>query len=184
MSEQQTAHDVGTNVVPNDVRLRVEVSSDGARVALVGELDRQAVPLAYEPLMLAIAARPRQSLALDLSGVTRVDSAGVAMLGTCTRRAAETKTQLALVACSEAARDAMALFQLEQPAEPQSAGPGAFERLGTYATETWQGLVGLISLTADTFYLTFAGSPRTAKVRKGAAWGLSLIHISEPTSPY
>ena len=179
MSELQTAHDAGTksasseawragsnNVVPDDVPLRVEVSADGARVALVGALDRQAVILAYEPIMLAIAARPRQSMGLDLAGVTRVDSAGVAMLGTCARRAVETKTQLMLVACSEAAHDAMALFQLERPAEAQTVGPGTFERLGIYATEMWQGLVGLLVLTADTFYLTFAGSPRTAKVRR------------------
>ncbi len=151
-------------------RLSVVITPDGASVTLVGQLDRHAVSAAYEPLLLAIAARPHDSLSFDLAAVDRVDSAGVALLGTLARRAKETHTQLSLVACSEAARDAIALFKIEQPVAKVVLGPGMFEQLGAYGMESWRGMVGLLSLAADTIYLTFAGAPRTAKVRRGATW--------------
>jgi len=151
-------------------RVSVAIAADGELVTLAGQLDRHAVHEVYEPLLLAISKRPRASLRLDLAGIERIDSAGVALLGTLNRRAAETKTKLSLVACSEAARDALTLFQLEQPSAKPAAGPGTFEQLGAYGQESWRGMVGLLSLAADTVYLTFRGAPRTAKVRKGATW--------------
>lgn len=173
MDPSQTApapSPIGAPEAPAAPGLSVEVASDGELVTLVGHLDRHAVHLVYEPLLLAIAARPRAALRFDLAGVDRIDSAGVALLGTLNRRAAETKTTLSLVACSEAARDALALFQLEKPAEKAPAGPGTLENLGAFGQESWKGMVGLLSLAADTVYLTFRGAPRTAKVRRGATW--------------
>lgn len=151
--------------------LALESTRDGRLIALRGELDRRAVPRVFEPLMMAIAARARAELGLDLGAVTRIDSAGVAMLGTLVRRAKETRTELTLTACSEAARDALSLFQVEGPGEAREAPPGFVERVGGALGETGRGLVSLLSLAADSFYLTFAGSPRTAKVRRGASWG-------------
>lgn len=168
VSEEITAAPMPTVASPG---LELEPAHDGAVIRVRGELDRRAVPRVFEPLMQAVASRARRRLGLDLGGVTRIDSAGVAMLGTLVRRARETRTELALTACSDAAREALSLFQVERPSEPREATPGFVERLGATVADTARGLVTLLSLAADSFYLTFAGAPRTAKVRRGASWG-------------
>jgi phospholipid/cholesterol/gamma-HCH transport system permease protein len=133
-------------------------------------LERHQLASTCEPLLQAVAARPRAELKVVLAGVTRIDSAGVAMLRTLMRRAAESKTRVSFVACSEPAREAISLFQID-PRPPRSEERrGLRESIGAYGAEQWRGLVSLLVLAADTFYLTFRGSPRTARVRRGATW--------------
>lgn len=145
-------------------------SQDGATGALAGVLDRQTVPFVHAELLDAVAARAGTWLALDLLAVRRIDSAGAAMLGALSRRAGETRTSLTVAAMSDEAREALELNRFEPTRAEPPERPGLFARTGAMAISRWHGLVALFVLTADTFWLTFAGAPRTRRVRRGATW--------------
>jgi len=145
-------------------------SPDGGIIALAGSLDRHTVPFVHAELMDAVNARAGKSLALDLLAMRHIDSAGAAMLGALSRLAGERRTNLTVAAMSAEAKDALEAFRFEPTHAPPIERPGIFERAGDTAVARWRGLVGLIVLTADTFWLTFAGAPRTRRVRRGATW--------------
>lgn len=111
----------------------------------------------------------RVELVLDLSGVSRIDTAGVAMFASALGRANERGIALRVSALSEPAREAFSLFRVESgESRPPSEPPTLPERLGTRAEDAFRGLVGWLSLAADTFFLSIAGAERTRRVRRGA----------------
>lgn len=145
-------------------------SRDNATVALAGVLDRMTVPFVHAELLDAVAERAGRGLSLDLLAISRIDSAGAAMLGALSRRAGETRTSLSVAAMSDEARSALEVFRFETVQPEPELVPGLFARVGDAAVQRWHGLVSLLTLTADTFWLTLAGAPRTRRVRRGATW--------------
>lgn len=151
-------------------------SPDGGTIALAGSLDRHTVPFVHAELMDTVLARAGRSLALDLLATKHIDSAGAAMLGALSRLAGETRTNLSVAAMSAEAKDALEAFRFEPTHPTPIERPGLFERAGDAALARWHGFVGLLVLTADTFWLTFSGAPRTRRVRRGATW-VEAVHI-------
>lgn len=150
--------------------ITLESSRDGATMALSGSLDRHTVPFVHAELMDAVLARSGRGLALDLLALRNIDSAGAALLGALSRRGGETHTSVTVAAMSDEAREALELFRFEPSRADPPPRPGFFERLGDASLGLWRGFVALMVLTADTFWLTFAGAPRTRRVRRGATW--------------
>lgn len=159
-----------TTTSASEPALSLTASPDGATVTLSGVLDRRTIPDVHTQLMDALARRARGNLGIDLQGIEKIDSAGVAMLGTLVRRAGELRARLSLVAVSDAARDAMALFPMDVDTEIAPVRPGLLEFLGGVTHDHWVGMKGLMVLSADTFIGCFAGAPRTRRVRRGATW--------------
>ncbi|MFO0746638.1 MAG: MlaE family lipid ABC transporter permease subunit [Myxococcota bacterium] len=147
---------------------------DGATIALLGELDRNTVPAVHDALLAAVNARGGLALEVDLAAITRIDSAGAAMLGAVARDAAAASVTFKIVALSAAARTALAGFRFEPAAKKGPLLPSLLGRVGDRASASWRGLVALAVLTADTVFLTFAGAPQTRRVRRGATWSEAL----------
>lgn len=154
--------------------LAIVASDDGATLALTGQLDRDTVPTAFERISEALEDRPGGSLGLDLSAVNELDSAGVAMLGALSHRAAELGVTLALGACSDEAREAIDAFPRSSESDQVKPLRSMLAALGGGVVHRLKSFVELIALAADTFYYTFAGAIRTDRVRKGATWAEML----------
>ncbi|MCA9517158.1 MAG: ABC transporter permease, partial [Myxococcales bacterium] len=152
-------------------RLEIDGPSDGA-VALRGRLDREHAADLYERLRPAVREHAREGLALDLSGVERLDSVGVAALSALSRAARDAGGELRLGDCSDAARDALDLFPAaaEPDADDEKPAEGFFAAVGAGLAARVHGFASLLALAADTFYFTFAGARRTRRVRRGAVW--------------
>ena len=138
---------------------------------LEGSLDRYTVPDVQDTLLKGVTRKAGPGLALDLGGLTRIDSAGVAFVGRLVRIARAQGTSVRAVAVSDAAREAFDVFRL--PAEPADDGGGKeslLVRVGDTAANAYDGGVRFLSLAADTFMWSLGGARRTARVRRGAAW--------------
>jgi phospholipid/cholesterol/gamma-HCH transport system permease protein len=154
--------------------LSYSVSSAGV-VALVGPLVKDAIPAVQDGLV-ALASAKGDVLALDLAGVTRVDSAGVALLGVLESQAKRAARAMRITALSATARDALEVFRLPIAGEPPSSkSKPYFERLGQSAVDSWVGLVAFLQLTADTMLWSLGGARRTARVRRGAMWDEAVL---------
>ena len=153
-------------------RIQVEEpSAPGGALRLVGVLDRDSVADVHERLVRLVTRRGAGEVAFDLAGVERIDSAGVALFGLLVDRAGRAGSRVTVTALSEQARRAFELFRVEDEAAPTvSAGPGLLERIGASAERSWNDLIDLFSLVADTFAWSVGGAARTRRVRKGAVW--------------
>jgi anti-anti-sigma factor len=72
------------------------VNNDGSLVRLCGRLDIESSPAVREHLLALLRVPDRKILSIDLSGVTHIDSAGIATLIEALRIARGNKTELRL----------------------------------------------------------------------------------------
>jgi len=72
------------------------VASDGALVSLKGRVDIDSSPAVRDQLMALLHAPHPRTVSIDLSGVTHIDSSGVATLIEALRIARNCKTELRL----------------------------------------------------------------------------------------
>jgi anti-anti-sigma factor len=95
-----------------------------ATVVLDGEIDIATCPAIGRFLSAAISGGHAQ-LAVDMSGVTFIDAAGIGVLVAAANRARETGGGLSLLAPSSQVRRLLDIFQLDAilPAAPRSADP-------------------------------------------------------------
>ncbi len=141
-------------------------SEAGGVVTIEGRLDRDAIP-SVEAKLLKLAAA-RSELVLDLSGVTRLDTAGAALLGLMQRRC---NGDFRISAVSEVARASLDVLRVIDPELPAAqTKPSRFYRIGDGAEKRAERAVSFLSLAADAFTWSLGGARRTSKVRKGAAW--------------
>lgn len=147
--------------------LELRVSEGGARVAFEGPLDKDTVPEVQDALLAL--AKKGGAWDFDLSGVTRVDSAGVAFMGTLDAARRRAGGALRFSALSANARDAFEVFRLaDAPAPSAAKGGGYLRRLGGAGYDVVDGLRAFLQLTADTVIWSLGGAARTRRVRKGA----------------
>lgn len=153
----------------------LDEAPDGA-VILTGALDSDAALAARPPLVARIRAAasrpgapPRGPVRLDLSGVTRVDGAGVALLSSLLTEARARAVGLEVSRCSPAAEVALRAAPAPAPTPPRPTPTSALERLGGRFAAARSRVADFAVLTSDTLALTFTGAPRTRRVRRGAA---------------
>jgi len=156
--------------------MHINQQQDGngdAVVSLEGDLDRYTVPKAQRELKDILARAGERGITLDLSGVTRMDSAGAAAVSLLSERAEATGTVLRIGALSDEAREGLTLFKVadaDAGEEEEEEKKNFFVRVGEKGYERWDNFYGFLSLVADTFLWSIAGEKRTRQVRKGAVW--------------
>lgn len=159
------------------------LNRQGSRVALDGALDKEGVP-DVQDVLLAFVRTPGARLELDLSRVSRVDSAGAAFIGVLEGESRRHGGELGIVAISRQALDAFEVFRLPNADRgPPAEGRSWAERTGDAALSSWASAVSFLQLTADTIIWSVGGAARTRRVRKGAmideavALGLQALPI-------
>lgn len=141
--------------------------------SLVGELTRNRIP-EVEAQLSDLGSDAR--VVVDLSGVTRIDSAGVAVLSRLARRLRTEGRALELVQIPDSVAHTLKLFPFVDPEVPQRRRPGPLEDLGTKAEGTLALTVRYLSLCADTAYFTWTGLIHPRRIRWGEVFRqMSLI---------
>lgn len=93
------------------------------------------------------------SIVIDLAACTSLDSLGAAALLTCWRRSTSRKVDLKIEGASEDVLRALTLFRVDDEAKPATpATVPVLEGLGQDALSTWEELVQLFSLAADSVF--------------------------------
>lgn len=147
------------------VHVEVEPGGDGCVVRISGQLTRHTVgTVAHAIKPIPVEGTP---IRLELGDLTRLDSAGVAFVAELSR---VRRGWVTIGATSEAARASLGLFQLDYFKAPTGSpeNPGFFVQVGDSARNAWRSLVDLGILVADSMALSVRGSPKTARVRRGA----------------
>lgn len=108
---------------------------------------------------------------VDLSKVTEIDSAGVALLAVTARRWRAAGRPLRLVGASDKVQRTLALFpsMADEGAGEPSPKIGLFERVGDWAVGVWEVLLTYLVLCADTVWFTVAGLLQGGKGIRGRA---------------
>ena len=159
------------------------LTRQGPRVSLDGALDKEGTP-GVQDVLLALARTRGARLEIDLSRVSRVDSAGAAFIGVLEGESRKFGGEIEIVAISRQALDAFEVFRLPgaDPGPPVEIR-GWAERTGDAAVSNWASAISFLQLTADTIIWSVGGAARTRKVRKGAmideavALGLQALPI-------
>jgi len=155
-----------------EVELRdlTEGSGPGVRVvAITGALVKGTVPDLRRALDARVRSADVTGVEVDLSGVEQIDSAGVALFQVALEQARARGKGLRVTGWSATAEAAFRQVPEHALVRQARVEPPLLERLGATAMVRWQRFIMLLSLTADTFILTFGGARRTARVRRGAA---------------
>jgi len=125
-------------VKKGDERVRVDVERDGggARVCVVGPVDRRSASTVVRSLDSLKRTSKKQLVALDLSGVTAMDGPGAVAIGAVCGRIRRAGRNVKLVAFSPEAHGALSALPGGDAVDPtRAARVGGLETLGRGATD-------------------------------------------------
>ncbi len=115
-------------------------------------------------------------VAVDLSAVTSLDSAGVAALLQAWRVARRRRARLVLEGASPEARRSLSMFRVEVGEEPPPPTPaGFFESVGDGLMTGWASFVDLLQLAADSTFGVLGWLARPGRVRWAALVEQSIL---------
>lgn len=137
---------------------------------LDGPLDRETVPRLHREVMDRLRGLRCPAVALDLTDVTAMDSAGAAFCHVLRTRVDRAGGTLRLVAAGPHAREALSLFRVRE-GTPETPPPpeGLLERLGGTVASAGVAAVELLVLFTDTAHYTILGLfGRHERIRAGA----------------
>jgi phospholipid/cholesterol/gamma-HCH transport system permease protein len=118
----------------------------------------------------------RSDLTIDLSGVTRIDSAGVALLDEVLERAKAKNISIQFINAREMVAKTLVAFSTKGLGEQTSlASLSIFEKIGGATYQTMQDLLDLVYLIADTIYFAAIGLVRRSGIRKGEFINQSIL---------
>ena len=130
---------------------------------------------AFERVLEQAAAGDADPVVLDLSRVTAIDSAGVAMLAVFARRMEAAGRSVELRGLSEEVGRTLDMFPSVGPTPPDAVMPPArFERLGEWVLAAGDVVGTYVSLVADTFWFTIQGLAGRSRIR----WGSVMYEMS------
>lgn len=144
-------------------------------LALTGKLGIQEVP---EVLKRLQAEAPKEGpLRLDLSGLSQIDSAGVAMLAIEAKRLQKQGQRLELVKVPPKLQETLKLFPMvaspgDQPAAPKDK---LLVRLGGFGAEAFEILIQYLQLFADAAWFMVSGFFK----KKGIDWSQVLFEMAQ-----
>ncbi len=166
------------------VEVATSTGADGVHnVRVSGALDRTTVPAVHRALRgLVSPKRGAAPVRVDLGGVERGDTAGVALFQTLLGTARARGVDLAVTRFSLTAEEAFRHAPAPGPPRDDRRRAGLLEWVAKDAAERWGQLVAFMSLTADTVFLNFGGARRTARVRRGAT-GLESVRVGVDALP-
>lgn len=132
-----------------------------------GKLTFKSVPVLDEQLHYIL--KMDQPITIDISGVTFIDSAGVAFLESVQDRIKAYSSIVFLQGASEDHKAVMKTFSAQGiPPEPPSVRIGYFERIGNKTVESLRAFVQVLIMAADIFYWSIVGLFNIKGQRKGS----------------
>ncbi|MCK4546239.1 MAG: MlaE family lipid ABC transporter permease subunit [Candidatus Eisenbacteria sp.] len=146
---------------------RLVIEGDSAHIE--GSLTFPDVRRVLAEFERALAVRTGSTLEVDLSGLTRIDSGGAALLDEVTERGRGRNVRVAYTGACDEVAEIRRIFSSgagARVAERERAG--LLQRCGVWGYHTWAGFLEFLQLTADTFYWSFAGLVSKRGGRKGA----------------
>ncbi|MBN2354606.1 MlaE family lipid ABC transporter permease subunit [candidate division KSB1 bacterium] len=145
-------------------------------LSIEGPLVIAEVPRALEEIERRLQAFKGKELDVDLSGVERIDSAGVSLLDEVTVRAAHRSITLRIRHVPKHAREALKIFSSRGRMEP--TGPKRdtfFVRLGEGVVNMGRASLDFLYLIADTAYFSIVGLVNKRGLRKGEFVNQSVL---------
>lgn len=132
--------------------------NDALTITIDGALDRKSVPARHADLAVKVRTSSAQTINLDLSGVTSMDSSGAALCHVLVESAKRRGAKLVLTGASTQATDALSVFRVrltdETVVKRHIGWPSA---VGDAALRSWDELIHLLTLLTDTLHFTFLG---------------------------
>jgi len=143
-------------------------------IFITGELKTRSIRSIWERVQPFLKKTKAPQVILDLSGVTSIDSAGVALLDEIRATYTTPRREVQLSNIPPQIQPAIQSFSTASLApQPRPSPPGLFEAIGDYALRVKKGFSDLLYLIADIFYWSVVGLFQ----RKGQRAG-SLIQQS------
>lgn len=126
-------------------------------LVIEGPLDRNTVSQWYATIIPSL--KGEGLVGLDLSKVTDMDSAGVALCEVLRKRIERAGGRLSLVGASPSARNALSMFRvrLSSSGVDLPVRPNLFERVAYVAEKVFRELIDFALLVTDTFYFCWSG---------------------------
>jgi len=136
----------------------VEFSATENTLYLSGELKINSIKLALEIFKQFFHAAKQDSVFIDLSGITSIDSAGVVFLDDIQMNYSAPKRPIQLLNVPPNIQEAISSFTTARlPAETTLEEPGFLELTGEKTLQLKQHVMKLLYLTADIFYWSVIG---------------------------
>jgi phospholipid/cholesterol/gamma-HCH transport system permease protein len=146
------------------------------RITLHGPLTIEQVGPLYQELMAIVQTLNDGSLELDLTPVTQMDSAGVAMIDLLSQAGRERGLQLAVISPDARLLQTMAAFSLKENGQEIEINQATrFERIGEFATARSKDVLEFLTLTADSIYYAAIGLVNRKGQRKGEFTNQSML---------
>jgi phospholipid/cholesterol/gamma-HCH transport system permease protein len=146
-----------------------EISIQEETVYLSGELKIKSVKPIWDQFNQFVQKDGRSEIMIDLSGVTSIDSAGVALLDEIKSKFSLKAIDIRLLNVPPKIQEAIDSFSTDQlPAETISSKASFFESVGEYALRMNKSFMGLLYLVADIFYWSIVGLLQRKGQREGS----------------
>lgn len=127
-------------------------------ITLDGAVDRFSVADRFRSVPDAVRTSKSPEVVLDLGEVSHMDSAGAALCRVITETAGRRGSTVRVTAISPAARDALKMFRVAIVDEnTKRRRPNVFEKTGDGIDRLLEGIIDMLVLVVDTFYLTVSG---------------------------
>ncbi len=140
--------------------------------SLSGELTLHAVEEHTKSLETAVLKLGRgETLEIDLSGVTKIDTVGCGLISMLKRRAEENNARIELLGAKpDVSRILDRFLWLASSVKPKKTIGDWFVSKGEWLLECKTSVLDFLQLVADTVIWSLGGERRTQRVRKGAVW--------------
>jgi phospholipid/cholesterol/gamma-HCH transport system permease protein len=146
-----------------------EISIQEDTVYLSGELKIKSVKPIWDQVNQFVQKDGRSDIMIDLSGVTSIDSAGVALLDEIKSKCSLKAINIQLLNVPPNIQEAIDIFSTELlPAETIPSKAGFFESVGEYALRMNKSFMGWLYLVADIFYWSIVGLLQRKAQREGS----------------
>jgi phospholipid/cholesterol/gamma-HCH transport system permease protein len=127
-------------------------------IKLDGAVDRHTVSDRFRGIPELIRTTRSPEIVLDLTEVTSMDSAGAALCRVISETAGRKGATVHVTGVSAGARDALKLFRVAiQDEDVRKRRPNVFEQTGDAIDRMIEGVIDMLVLVVDTFYLTVSG---------------------------
>lgn len=154
----------------------LKITLTGDTLGLTGVLSREEAARALIDIRSRIAASAAEKVRIDLSGLERIDSAGVAMIDQLRQELRDRGREAELTGVPAQVSEALRLFA--SPGGTAAAAPareGFFYRIGDGAVVAARTARTMLYLIADTLYFAAAGLFNRRGIRKGEFINQSIL---------
>lgn len=156
--------------------MMAEISIHKDTIYLSGELKIKSIKPIWDQVNQFVQKDGRSDIVIDLSDVTSIDSAGVALLDEIKSKCSLNAIDIRLLNVPTNIQEAIDSFSTELlPAEAIPSKISFFESVGEYALRMNKSFMGLLYLIADIFYWSIVGLFQRKGQREGSFVQQSVV---------